>query len=166
MRFPMHFGTPVVNSPPGANGFGSWACFMVLTEQGRFTVLLANELEGWHQTVRDLLTPQGVQTVSARNGREALDLIESSLVHVAVLDMQMPVLGGMQVVRRMQQLPSAPPAILLANHLSTQLLQEALGMRVFSVLSKPVDFNQLLDALARVLRRYHENRWPHLHGEG
>jgi len=56
--------------------------------------------------------------------------------------------------------PSAPPAILLANHLSTQLLQEALGMRVFSVLGKPVDFNQLLDALARVLRRYHENRWP------
>ena len=36
-------------------------------------------------------------------------------------------------------------------------------MQVFSVLSKPVDFNVLLDALARVLRRYHENRWP---GEG
>ena len=33
-------------------------------------------------------------------------------------------------------------------------------MQVFSVLSKPVDFNVLLDALARVLRRYHENRWP------
>ena len=33
-------------------------------------------------------------------------------------------------------------------------------MHVFSVLSKPVDFNLLLDALARVLRRYHENRWP------
>jgi len=80
--------------------------FMVLTEQGRFTVLLANELEGWHQTVRDLLMPQGVQTVSARNGREALDLIESSQVHVAVLDAQMPVLGGMQVIRRMQQCPA------------------------------------------------------------
>ena len=33
-------------------------------------------------------------------------------------------------------------------------------MHVFSVLSKPVDFNVLLDALARVLRRYHESRWP------
>ena len=33
-------------------------------------------------------------------------------------------------------------------------------MHVFSVLSKPVDFNVLLDALARVLRRYYESRWP------
>jgi hypothetical protein len=28
------------------------------------------------------------------------------------------------------------------------------------VLSKPVDFNLLLDALARVLRRYHQGQWP------
>jgi DNA-binding NtrC family response regulator len=44
--------------------------------------------------------------------------------------------------------------------LTNYLLREALGMQVFSVLTKPVDFNLLLDALARVLRRYHENRWP------
>jgi DNA-binding NtrC family response regulator len=126
----------------------------------RFTVLLANEQEGWHQTVRGLLRPQGVETVSAHSGREALDLIESVPVHVAVLDAQMPQLGGMQVVRMLRELHKATPAILLTNHLTNHLLQEALGMQVFSVLSKPVDFNVLLDALARVLRRYHENRWP------
>jgi CheY-like chemotaxis protein len=129
----------------------------------RFTVLLANEQEAWHQTVRQLLEPQGVQTVSARNGREALQVIESRSVHAAVLDAQMPQLGGLQVVRLMRELEKAPPAILLTNHLTSHLLHEALGMQVFSVLSKPVDPNQLLDSLARVLRRYHENRWP---GEG
>ena len=35
-------------------------------------------------------------------------------------------------------------------------------MHVFSVLGKPVDFNVLLDALARVLRRYHQGQWPEL----
>lgn len=123
-------------------------------------MLLANEPEGWHQTVRDLLMPQGVQTVSARNGREALRLIQTMPVHVAVLDAQMPQLGGLQVIRLMREMASAPVAILLSSHLTNHLLQEALGMQVFSVLSKPVDFNVLLDSLARVLRRYHENRWP------
>jgi len=126
----------------------------------RLTVLLANEQEGWHQVVRGLLEPQGVQTVSARNGREALDLIESRQVHVAVLDAQMPQLGGMQVIRLLRDLHKATPTILLSESLSAHLLREALGMQVFSVLGKPVDFNVLLDALARVLRRYHENRWP------
>jgi CheY-like chemotaxis protein len=128
----------------------------------RFTVLLANEQEGWHQTVRRLLEPQGVQTISARSGREALELIESTPVHAAVLDAQMPQLGGLQVIRLVREVRrgDVPPSILLANDLNSHLLREALAMHVFSVLSKPVDFNVLLDSLARVLRRYHESRWP------
>jgi len=128
----------------------------------RLTVLLANEQEGWHQTVRGLLEPQGVQTLVARSGREALNLIEQQPVHVAVLDQQMPQLGGLQVIRLMRDLKKDPPpaAILLANQLTHHLLHEALGMHVFTVLAKPVDFNVLLDSLARVLRRYHESRWP------
>src|SRR6478672_12558366 len=95
-------------------------------QPGRFKVLLANEQEGWHQTVRRLLEPQGVQTLSARSGREALELIESTPVHVAVLDAQMPQLGGMQVIRLMREMPTAPPAILLAHDLTSHLLREAL----------------------------------------
>src|SRR2546421_11428647 len=136
-------------------------------QPGRFKVLLANEQEGWHQTVRRLLEPQGVQTLSARSGREALELIESTPVHVAVLDAQMPQLGGMQGIRMMREHRQggerargfAPPAILLANDLNSPLLREALAMHVFSVLSKPVDLNVMLDALAGVLRRDHESRW-------
>jgi DNA-binding NtrC family response regulator len=126
----------------------------------RFTVLLANEQEDWQQTIRGLLEPQGVETVTAKNGREALHLIESRPIHVAVLDHQMPQLGGLQVVKLMRDMHKAPPAILLARELNSHLLREALGMHVFSVLSKPVDLNVLLDTLARVLRRYHESRWP------
>jgi two-component system response regulator YesN len=126
----------------------------------RLTVLLADEQESWHSTVRGLLEPQGVQTLSARTGREALDLIQTKPIHVAVLDQIMPQMGGLQVIKLMRDFPTAPPAILLTNQLTNHLLQEALGMHVFTVLSKPVDFNLLLDALARVLRRYHESRWP------
>ena len=127
----------------------------------RFTVLLANEAEGWHQTVRSLLEPQGVATVTARSGREALDIVQQRRIHVVVLDQQMPQLGGLQVVKLMREMRGKlPPTILLANQLTTHLLHEALGMHIFSVLSKPVDFNMLLDTLARVMRRHYEGRWP------
>jgi CheY-like chemotaxis protein len=130
------------------------------THQSRFSVLLANDSGGWQDTVRRLLEPQGVTTLAVRSGQEALDLLRQQPIHVAVLDQQMPQLGGLQVIRLMKQLPSAPPAILLAQHLTDHLLHEALGMSVFSVLSKPVDLNLLLDALARVLRRRYASRWP------
>ncbi len=126
----------------------------------RLTVLLADDQEGWNQIVTGLLEPQGVRTLTARTGREALDIISSRPIHVAVLDQQMPQMGGLQVIKLLRDVPTAPPAILLTNQLTNHLLREALGMQVFTVLSKPVDFNLLLDALARVLRRYHESRWP------
>jgi CheY-like chemotaxis protein len=129
----------------------------------RLTVLLADQSDGWGVTVRKLLEPQGVQTINAHTGREALRLIETGTIHVAVLDQQMPQLGGLQVIKRMLNLPDAPPAILLADNLTNHLLHEALGLKVFSVLGKPVDFNLLLDSLARVMKRRYESRWP---GEG
>jgi two-component system sensor histidine kinase RpfC len=134
-------------------------------DNNRLTVLLANDQEQWHALVRDLLAPQGVQTVSARTGREAVEILETTPVHLAVLDAQMPQLGGLQVIKIVRdhlgrQSRTAPPAILLANQLTTHLLHDALAMHFFSVLAKPVDPNLLLDSMARVLNRYHQNRWP------
>jgi two-component system sensor histidine kinase RpfC len=122
--------------------------------------LLAHESDGWQETVRRLLEPQGVQTVAVRSGREALEVLQHTQVHVAVLDQQMPQLGGLQVIKLMRDIKAPPPSILLANHLTDHLLHDALGLRVFSVLSKPVDLNLLLDALARVLKRHYASRWP------
>lgn len=127
----------------------------------RLTVLLTNETESWHATVRQLLAPQGVHTITARTGREALALMESQTVHVAVLDHRMPQLGGLQVIKLVREHKHTPPAtILLAESLSTALLHEALGMSVFTVLAKPVNHDQLLDALARAMRRFHNSQWP------
>ena len=111
-------------------------------------------------TVQQLLEPQGVHTLIVRTGREALRVIESEPVHCVVVAQDMPSLNGLQVIKRLNELPHRPPAILLATHLTNHLLHEALGMHVFSVLSKPVDLNLLLDALARVMRRFYESRWP------
>ncbi len=129
--------------------------------QNRLTVLLADESDGSSATVRQLLRPQGVQTLVARTGREALDMVRSQPVHIVVLDVQMPQLGGLQVVKLMREMvENPPPAILLADRLSNNLLREALTMDVFSVMPKPVELNRLLDSIARIIRRHYESRWP------
>ena len=62
--------------------------------------------------------------------------------------------------------PLLPPAILLAHAndreggLSSNFMHDALTVRVFSVLPRPVDMNLLLDTLARALRRFYAGRWP------
>src|SRR3954463_5188005 len=104
----------------------------------RLTVLLTDQSDAnWQGTVRTLLEPQGVHTVTVRTGREALDLLETTTIHLAILDANMPQLGGLQVIKLLREhKPDAktPPAILLAHQLTNHLLHDALGMQVFSVL--------------------------------
>lgn len=133
--------------------------------------------EPWHQAVYHVLVPQGVQLLFAHTGREALELLESRQIHVAVLDNRLPQLSGLQVIklardhlatRRGGDRPDeaasggagVPAAILLADAPTTPLLHEALGASVFTVLAKPVTHEQLLDALARAMRRFHNSQWP------
>ena len=146
----------------------------------RFTVLIGNDPEEgpWYQNVRGLLGAQGVETLVATTGRQALGLIEDSArgsgpqIHVAVLDQRLPVMGGLQILRRLQQDLAQkvaqgqllPPTILLADSsargLASNLMHEALMARVFSVLPKPIELDLLLDTLARALKRHYQNKWP------
>jgi len=131
------------------------------SSHNRLTVLLADEPDGSPLTVRRLLEPQGVMTLVARTGREALEMVQNQPVHVVVLDVQMPQLGGLQAIKLMREVvKNPPPAILLADRLTNNLLREALTMDIFSVIPKPIEMNRLLDAIARVLRRRYESRWP------
>ena len=109
-----------------------------------------------------VLEPQGVETIQVRSGREALARIEGGDIHLAVLDNNMPQLGGLQIVKILRESKCSPPAILLARDLNAPLLHEALVMRVFSVLGKPVDVNVLLQTLARAVHRHYAGRWPDL----
>lgn len=128
--------------------------------RAKFSILLADPDAQWNHQASTLLEAQGIQAIQARTGREALALIEERQIHAAVLDQQMPMLSGLAVVKMLRDRQSAPPAILLSEDPSPHLLQEALVMQVFSVLRKPVDVNQLLQTLARVLTRHYASQWP------
>lgn len=126
----------------------------------RFKILFADPESDWYRTTAAMLEPHGVEAVQVRTGREALARIEGGDIHVAVLDNNMPQLSGLQVVKILRESKCSPPAILLARDLSAPLLHEALVMRVFSVLSKPVDVNVLLQTLARAVNRHYAGCWP------
>ncbi len=138
----------------------SWPTESGHSMQNRLRVLFADVDTDWHAQADSLLAPHGIETVRARTGREALSRLETGEIHVAVLDQNMPQLSGLQVVKLSRDFASPPPAILLAKDLTAHLMHEALGMKVFSVISKPVDLNLLLQTLARVVKRHYEGRWP------
>ena len=101
------------------------------------------------------------RTILAGDGEEALDIVRSQEVHLVLLDMHMPRLTGLETLRRVKQLKSRLPCILISAALDESIVQQAQQADAFSVLSKPVTRATLTGTVIDALQRVYGWRQPH-----
>jgi len=122
------------------------------------SLLIADDDPGFRETLRVVFEPEGFSTILASDGEEALEIVRSQEVHLVLLDMHMPKLTGLETLRRLKQLRSLLPCILLSARLDDLIVEQARLAHAFSALAKPVTRRQLTGVVRQALRRtYH---WP------
>jgi two-component system response regulator HydG len=92
----------------------------------------------------DILTDLGFQVDVAYDGRSALDLVRKNAYDVALLDLKMPGMDGLELYRRIKDLQSGTVAIVVTAYASSHTANEALAAGAWQILSKPVDLTKLL----------------------
>ena len=113
-------------------------------------VLLAEDHAVNQRIVRLMLEPAGFSVTVAQNGAEAIQMAAGQPFDVILMDMQMPVMGGVEAARLLRQQPGpnqdTPILALTANALDEHRAQwAAVGVDVF--LTKPIDMNVLIQAV-------------------
>ena len=108
--------------------------------------------------LRALLEPAGVDLRTVANGREALDAFHADDFDLILMDVQMPVMNGIEATRAIREretthsLSPTPILALSANVMSHQVAEYAqAGMD--GVVAKPVDAGKLIEAIAAVMER-------------
>ncbi|MCC6848466.1 MAG: sigma-54-dependent Fis family transcriptional regulator [Deltaproteobacteria bacterium] len=113
------------------------------------------------RTLARILERKGYDVVTATHGQEALAALGESPCAVVVTDLNMPVMDGMALLRRLQPDPPAspgerrllsPPTIVLTGHGSTQAAVEAMKLGAWDYLVKPCNPDELLMTIEQVLR--------------
>jgi len=101
--------------------------------------------------IRDLLkrflSLRGYQVQVASDGRQALTMVEQETPQLIVLDMYMPGMNGVEVLRQLRERKFTGGVILLTASQDDKLLQEALDLGSVDVLGKPVDLERLALAI-------------------
>lgn len=124
-------------------------------------VLLVEDEPNMARTLAKILERKGYEVATAGNGEEALRELAAATFAVIVTDLNMPVLDGMQLLRRLQGDPPppagerrllSPPAIVLTGHGSTQAAVEAMKLGAWDYLVKPCNPDELLMTIEQVLR--------------
>lgn len=90
----------------------------------------------------------------ARNGQEALNLLEKEWVDLVFADINMPVMGGAEMVRRMRaaDLLKSIPVVIVSTDRSERRMAEMKEAGVQAYLTKPITPEDLKTTVERVLR--------------
>ena len=135
---------------------------------------------GWREgTVVDqlprLLEPMGIRSIRVASGEEAADVIVAMPVHIAVVDLEIPLRRGersaapaaggartLQLLRRLDQ----PPVVVVVRPPQAEPREDVRGLHdalrhgAFAVLDRPLTLDTTLEVMRRILRRYYAGGWP------
>jgi len=109
------------------------------------------------------LTIEGFKDVSkvktASNGKELIDLVEKKKPDVVITDFEMPVMDGMEVIKRISKKYPEVKIILLTMYNNVQLVREAMDHGVHAFLTKSFDPSELETAIISVVEKdfYHND---------
>ncbi len=124
-------------------------------------VLLVEDEPNMARTLAKILERKGYDVATTANGEEALGELAAGPFDVVVTDLNMPVMDGMQLLRRLQGDPPpavgerrllTPPTIVLTGHGSTQAAVEAMKLGAWDYLVKPCNPDELLMTIEQMLR--------------
>jgi len=110
-------------------------------------ILLVDDEKDFVHTLSERLQTRNLGSAIAYNGEEALAIIESDEPEVVVLDLQMPGIQGIEVLRRVKKGHPRTEVIILTGHGSDKEAEVAAELGAFAYLRKPVDIKVLSEKM-------------------
>lgn len=114
--------------------------------------LVVDDEELVREFLRDFLLSRGHDVAIAKNGQEALPILDSFRPDVVISDICMPVMTGIELLAEIQKLENPPPVILLTGYGDLQSAMDAIRKGAFDYMLKPVNSEDLVNRLSHVVR--------------
>ena len=112
-------------------------------------VLLVDDEREFVKTLSERLLMRDMGSVVAYNGESALDLVKSDEPEVMILDLQMPGIDGIEVLRKVKETNPEIEVIILTGHGSDDDRKTCMELGAFAYLHKPVDIDVLSETLKK-----------------
>ncbi|MFN8340080.1 MAG: sigma-54 dependent transcriptional regulator [Cyclobacteriaceae bacterium] len=119
-------------------------------------VLIIEDEAAIRSVLKDILKDQkelNLEVDEAKDGNEALKMLESTHYDVAFCDLKMPKTDGMEVLQRSNELGLGTTFIMISAHGSAETAVDAVRLGAYDFLQKPPDLNRLLITLRNALDR-------------
>ena len=106
-------------------------------------ILIVDDEERFRKTMSKLLAIRGLETMNVGSGREALAEMQNASFEVAVVDVRMPGMSGVELLSEMKRLDPRIEVIILTGHASVDTAKAILRLGAYDYLLKPYSIDEL-----------------------
>ncbi|HLA77371.1 MAG TPA: response regulator [Vicinamibacteria bacterium] len=114
-------------------------------------LLLVDDEPEFLEPMKARLERRGVACSTASSGEEALRVLATTPVECAVVDVKMPGMDGLELLRQVRRHHPGVAVVLLTGHASVELGVQGMELGAFEYLLKPVELDELLDTARRAV---------------
>lgn len=122
----------------------------------KITVMIVDDEADLLQSLSRAFTRRAFRVLTAESGSRALEILENVLVDIMILDVKMPGMDGLEVLRRVKQKHPSIQVILLSGHPSVDTALEGINMGASEYMKKPAEIDELADTMRRLYRERQE----------
>ncbi len=115
------------------------------------TILVIDDDDQLRRSFEKLLTEEGYTVESAPSGEAGLDIARNKIPDLAILDMRLPGMNGLETFQALHELEPKLPVIIMTAHGTTETAIEATKMGAFDYILKPFDIPDMLDVIKQAL---------------
>ncbi len=119
----------------------------------RKDILVVDDDDDFRWVAGNLLRSSGYNVLLARDGEEALSLLENDIPELVLLDYKMPGRDGIEIAADMRQRIPAVPIIMITAYAEVKFAVRAMQMGVYDYIAKPIDNDDLIFAVKRALEK-------------
>ena len=119
----------------------------------RGKILLIDDKLEFLKVLSERLKLRGYQVTAVGSGGEALKAVEREPFDVIVLDLVMPVMDGVETLRRLRKLDPQSQIIVFSGYATSQEVDQAMALGANDFLAKPADLDSLLERINRAIAR-------------
>jgi DNA-binding NtrC family response regulator len=116
-------------------------------------ILIADDNSSLRKVMVNELAEEGFNIREAEDGLKALEILESNDYDVLLLDLNMPLLGGMEVLKKIQSLHISVEVIILTGHGTVAVAVEAMKCGAYDFLTKPFNISELKAVIAKAYEK-------------
>jgi two-component system nitrogen regulation response regulator NtrX len=116
-------------------------------------VMIVDDEEGIRTTLSGIFEDEGYATVSAASGEEAIRLAKESPPDIAVLDVWLSGVDGIQTMKELKESSPDLPVIIISGHANIELAVKATKIGAYDILEKPLSMEKVLLAVHRALEK-------------